>query len=410
MIAARWGEGPDVGDGVEPRRLSTAADGDLRRSLVGTWATVATAKPAYAVSIRGWRAVRSNAVTRVTPRGGVVLDPFCGSGSTGCAAVLEGFRFIGIEVDPEYLHMEMKPAEFILERQLAWAQRHEVPLVGSKGERGRRTYVVPLERNLFEPLSADARAEYGAGDGGELGGRDGNPGKMQAVHSSSALCCNVFHYWRRIGRADVIARACGLLDAGAAVSFEQKVPIDATQFRFPPNLDAVFRYASGSIDVIGVESKFGEPFSARGHQGLKSAYLEDGCDPFWRGLPALRKLAKNLCPENRTYEFLDAPQLLKHILGLSRNAERGFRLLYLYYAVPGPAGPKHADEVDDFLAVARKDRVTVSALTYQDVIGRLLADDRVISERSQGEHAAYLNYVAERYLWRPDSGGRLRTN
>jgi len=38
----------------------------------------------------------------VTPPGGVVLDPFCGSGSTGKAAVLEGFDFIGIEMDEEY--------------------------------------------------------------------------------------------------------------------------------------------------------------------------------------------------------------------------------------------------------------------------------------------------------------------
>lgn len=35
----------------------------------------------------------------VTPPGGVVLDPFAGSGSTGKAAVLEGFRFIGAEQD-----------------------------------------------------------------------------------------------------------------------------------------------------------------------------------------------------------------------------------------------------------------------------------------------------------------------
>lgn len=38
----------------------------------------------------------------VTPPGGVVLDPFMGSGSTGKAAVLEGFDFIGIERDPAY--------------------------------------------------------------------------------------------------------------------------------------------------------------------------------------------------------------------------------------------------------------------------------------------------------------------
>ena len=38
----------------------------------------------------------------VTPPNGTVLDPFCGSGSTGKAAILEGFKFIGIEKDPEY--------------------------------------------------------------------------------------------------------------------------------------------------------------------------------------------------------------------------------------------------------------------------------------------------------------------
>jgi site-specific DNA-methyltransferase (adenine-specific) len=37
----------------------------------------------------------------VTPLGGIVLDPFCGSGSTGVAAVEEGFAFMGIDDDEE---------------------------------------------------------------------------------------------------------------------------------------------------------------------------------------------------------------------------------------------------------------------------------------------------------------------
>ena len=38
-------------------------------------------------------------------RGSVILDPFMGSGTTGCAAVLEGFDFIGIEREPEYMQI-----------------------------------------------------------------------------------------------------------------------------------------------------------------------------------------------------------------------------------------------------------------------------------------------------------------
>jgi DNA modification methylase len=42
-------------------------------------------------------------VKLVTPQGGLVLDPFMGSGSTGKACMLEGMRFIGMELNEEYV-------------------------------------------------------------------------------------------------------------------------------------------------------------------------------------------------------------------------------------------------------------------------------------------------------------------
>lgn len=41
-------------------------------------------------------------LVRIAPKGGVILDPFTGAGTTGVAAVLEGRRFIGIEITEHY--------------------------------------------------------------------------------------------------------------------------------------------------------------------------------------------------------------------------------------------------------------------------------------------------------------------
>lgn len=41
----------------------------------------------------------------VCPPNGTVLDPFCGSGTTGIAALREGFTFIGIEAEADYVEI-----------------------------------------------------------------------------------------------------------------------------------------------------------------------------------------------------------------------------------------------------------------------------------------------------------------
>ena len=57
----------------------------------------------------------------ITPPVGLVLDPFAGSGSTGCAAVSEGFRFIGMEIDHE-------SAEIARKRIQHWGRQLVMPL------------------------------------------------------------------------------------------------------------------------------------------------------------------------------------------------------------------------------------------------------------------------------------------
>ena len=43
----------------------------------------------------------------ITPPNGVILDPFTGSGSTGKAAIREGFKFFGMERDADYVKIAL---------------------------------------------------------------------------------------------------------------------------------------------------------------------------------------------------------------------------------------------------------------------------------------------------------------
>ena len=53
-------------------------------------------------------------VRLVTPKGGTVLDPFMGSGSTGCASMCEGMHFVGIELNDEYIEIAKRRIEYWL--------------------------------------------------------------------------------------------------------------------------------------------------------------------------------------------------------------------------------------------------------------------------------------------------------
>jgi site-specific DNA-methyltransferase (adenine-specific) len=59
----------------------------------------------------------------VTPPGGHVLDPFNGSGSTGCAAVELDLEYTGIELDARY-------AEIARKRIQAWYEQTHTTTFG----------------------------------------------------------------------------------------------------------------------------------------------------------------------------------------------------------------------------------------------------------------------------------------
>ncbi|WP_338498178.1 DNA methyltransferase [Pseudomonas sp. WP18] len=68
----------------------------------------------------------------VTPAGGVALDPFMGSGSTGKAAMREGFQFIGCEIDEQYVAIARARIEHEITRQQAQrAESDQLDLFGT---------------------------------------------------------------------------------------------------------------------------------------------------------------------------------------------------------------------------------------------------------------------------------------
>lgn len=88
---------PSISAGVGDTRPS----GDFNQRL-GTQDKPAQPKQNFHPTVKPTDLMRY-LIKLVTPAGGVVLDPFTGSGSTGKAALLDGYKFIGIELTEEYL-------------------------------------------------------------------------------------------------------------------------------------------------------------------------------------------------------------------------------------------------------------------------------------------------------------------
>lgn len=113
-----WGSAGPMSDGLEVGVLP----GVLREKVQQADKHHLTGKPTALMQ----------AIVRICPPGGLILDPFAGSGTTGVAALLEGRRFLGVEMNPGYFDVAAE--------RCAAASLHYDAAVKRKGQRG-----------LFEP-------------------------------------------------------------------------------------------------------------------------------------------------------------------------------------------------------------------------------------------------------------------
>ena len=318
----------------------------------------------------------------------------------------------------------MNGKEFIALKQQSWAKRKSLELVSAYiPDRGEKNYVNHLSDNLFEDLTEESIKCYCFGDGNET--KDGKTrlAKMKALHSSSALVVNLFQYWQgkdvtsilnacrltsRTHTTDAMTRNIGTASPQVApvtlspldyeIRFEEQFEISKNKKQFPrnSNIDVVI---STPLLEIAIEAKFTEPYGGK-HEGLKQVYVEN--ISFWEGLPNLYELAKEISPDNTRFRYLDAAQLIKHILGLrndchcaqekfARRLKRKFHLLYLWYDVLGEEGVEHRKEIEQFAEIAKKDNVKFSHITYQEVIMKL-------AQAFYKGNEAYCDYLIDRYL------------
>lgn len=224
-------------------------------------------------------------------------------------------------------------------------------------------YLSSYQENLLQPLSAAAKSAFDKGSGSELRDKPGSPAKMRALHSSSALAVNAFDFWSIHPNRSLIA-ALDLPDTSdALIRFEGQYPTGLPGI--PPNLDVMLELASG--DLVGIECKFTEWLTPKtsGTASFKEKYFPAGGSVWERvGLTSAQRLAETIHSGEAAFQHLNAPQLLKHALGLATSADAKFRLFYLYFDCHGPVGELHRSEIGRFAAAVGHE-LGFQALSYQ---------------------------------------------
>ena len=310
----------------------------------------------------------------------------------------------------------MNSNELFREKQKLWATRNRIQM---RADKYSCSHTLNPDQNVFNGLSKLTKIWFMNADGHELEMKDGYPPKMTALYSSSALCVNVFQYF-----IDKPELSSALFQSCKLIGQTDKLKVDKMQFECTdysikigdstistPNIDLVaeLTYGTNKRHIIS-ESKYTEPYSGYHDNFLSRKYYTN--KNIWDNL-GLLDLYKALNIDNidetekRTskeieigkcvfpYKYLDATQLLKHLLGATctYKDKSNIRLVYLWYDALGTEGACHRNEIEDFRHIVEENTpIKVRHITYQELIVNLW------NKLDYNEHSDYLNYISDRYL------------
>jgi hypothetical protein len=266
----------------------------------------------------------------------------------------------------------------LLRAQRRWADAHGVRYDA-------HGCVRDLADNLRAPLDGAALVEFQRGS--ELTPGRTRPARLHSLCSSAALVVNVFGYWRGRDQTPLL-RALGMEGAGGTrLAFEEPFPTGLPGDA--PTVDVALYRPDGRC--VAIESKFAEWLTPRPRgKRFKDKYFAQGAQ-VWTdvGLPRCQTLAEELQDGRERLKLLNAPQLLKHALGLAHNRLHMSELVYLYYERPGGEATKHREELDRVVARLAPD-IELRVSTYQALFAALR--DAPELERD------YVDYLALRYF------------
>ncbi|HJQ10138.1 MAG TPA: hypothetical protein VJ840_03835, partial [Gemmatimonadaceae bacterium] len=268
------------------------------------------------------------------------------------------------------------PILSVIEQQTRWATNN--------GFETKNAYVMSLANNLRQEMSSEALRDFERASGRELRQRGIRPPRMQALRSSSALSVNVFDYWRNRDPRP-LQRAFGLRDRITKVTFEKSFPTGLNTN--PPNVDVMLTLEGNRH--IAIDSKFTEWLTPR-DRTIDERYFADDSKLLWSSakLPRCQSLALRF-RDSTPFKFLDAPQLLKHALGIGQTKRGRHELWYMYFDWNCPESEVHAMELRRFSSLVGSE-IRFRAMTYQELFKRLA---RTVTPRD----AAYMDYLTGRY-------------